>query len=728
MPIGQFDKGISVNVRIIISMVLFIGNFLYAAPVAEYRMDECYWNGSIGEVNDSSGNGYNGTAIDATTLSSDAMINSSGYLRGVTNMVNLDKNVMDGLTDFTVMAWVKAPVSGYETILSAADTAGALPYANEALLWFQDATTVEVWIKGERSSGMTIPDISSGWHQIVWTRSGRDNCVYIDPDSAAAVPVCSTLPDTASGALTVAQNGLKLGVDQDSINGGFGQYLDGLLDEVKIFNTVLSAAEMADIYNNELSGKNYDGTVREAAICKKYPVLDYRMDECYWFDNAGGIIEDVKDSGLYRHNATSSGAARIVFSSENFLLCNYGSFSAQPDLVSVEDGTVGNTFGGITVSVWLKPSAMTNWQAIVTKSKAYSWDDGWGLIHYKGDADNEIRFFVNKYTNNIKAALTLNQWNHIVATYDNQELRIYVNGVESLPAVAYAAAVTNSADTDPIRIAYDDSGDDEYNGSVDELKFWDSVLSESEIQIIYNNESSGLNYDGTARSCNTCNASITAHTWELVGIPAELRTSTETVSSVFGDDMLGTYGVDWIVYRRDYSETNNSSWDTQLSETDIVEFGKGYWLGSRNSESWSVNDLVSVDYNASNGACTANRCVEVDLKSVSLDVESGDDLLGTGAHRYNMTGFVGKTAVDWADCRFVIDGVAYTPSAAYEAGYVEKQIWQYNLGDGSADANGYTTCDDVTPGGCKLEPYKGFWIKLHASTKNKTVKLLIPQE
>ena len=43
-----------------------------------------------------------------------------------------------------------------------------------------------------------------------------------------------------------------------------------------------------------------------------------------------------------------------------------------------------------------------------------------------------------------------------------------------------------------------------------------------------------------------------------------------------------------------------------------------------------------------------------------------------------MTGFTGKTPVDWADCRFIIDGTAYTPSDAEAAGYVNKQIWQYN--------------------------------------------------
>jgi hypothetical protein len=83
--------------------------------------------------------------------------------------------------------------------------------------------------------------------------------------------------------------------------------------------------------------------------------------------------------------------------------------------------------------------------------------------------------------------------------------------------------------------------------------------------------------------------------------------------------------------------------------------------------------------------------------------------------------------VDWADCRFIIDGLDYTPTAANAAGYASKQIWQYNPGTG-ANANGYTTCDDTGIGACKLIPYEGFWIELHGLTKGKTVKLLVPQE
>jgi hypothetical protein len=157
-----------------------------------------------------------------------------------------------------------------------------------------------------------------------------------------------------------------------------------------------------------------------------------------------------------------------------------------------------------------------------------------------------------------------------------------------------------------------------------------------------------------------------------------------------------------------------------------LEFGTAYWLGSKNAESWNVNDMKAVDYNSTNSACTAGTCVEIDLKSVSLD-ENTEDTNGTGPYRYYMTGFTGKSPVDWADCRIIIDGTAYTPSDAETAGYVNKQIWQYNPNSSEADSKGYTTCDDVTPGSCMLVPYKGFWIELQGPTKGKSVKLLIPK-
>jgi len=129
--------------------------------------------------------------------------------------------------------------------------------------------------------------------------------------------------------------------------------------------------------------------------------------------------------------------------------------------------------------------------------------------------------------------------------------------------------------------------------------------------------------------------------------------------------------------------------------------------------------------------CVASKCVEIDLVPVSLDANATlpDDLLGTGAYRNHLSGFVGlKKPVDWADCRFIIDGQAYTPQEAEENNFASRQVWLYNPHGSGANNNGYTTCADNSPGGCKLVPFKGFSVELHGPTKNKTVKLLIPQE
>lgn len=481
----------------------------------------------------------------------------------------------------------------------------------------------------------------------------------------------------------------------------------------------------------------YDST--KVLVCN-VPTVDYRMDECYWLDNAGGVIGDVKDASSNQFNATSSGVASIIQNTTVPPLCNYGNFTAQPDLVDTDDGTVGNTSGGITVSVWLKPAAMTNWQAIVTKSKAYNWDDGWGLAHYSGDADNQIRFFVNNYSsNNLSGSLTLNSWNHVVATYDNTTIRLYINGIE-VSTLAYSSAIINSANADPIRIAYDDPGDDEYIGGVDEVKIWDRAMSAADVLTIYNNEVAGKNFDGTSRSCPVCDANLTASTWELIGIPADLRTATnKDVADVFDEFNASSYNMPalsdgWVVYKRDYNNTTNGSSYSLVPYTGLpMETGKGYWIISNKNASWSENGLPGVDYNATNPACTTDACIEIDLVTTNKnfgapDFDAND---GTGAYRNNMLGFVGHTPVNWADCRIVVTDTngttAYTPSGLFAAGLGEKQIWQYNPGASGANANGYTTCDDVTPGGCKLEPYKGFWVQLNGISKGKSIKLLIPK-
>jgi len=461
--------------------------------------------------------------------------------------------------------------------------------------------------------------------------------------------------------------------------------------------------------------------------------VNFQMDECYWLGGANGVTDDVKDSsgnvldGQSRNNADNTNTI--------FQICRGGDFNntyadtTKSDAVFYPNETAAEKDIGkntpFSVSAWLYRHNANKWMAAVIKVSDDSWSDGWGLEHRNGSGSN-IDFFVGDYNTYARATLSTDTWTHIVGTYDGSTIRIYKNGVfvTSTAQNSYTPASLSVAIGDDIS----GSGtDDRWQGNMDEVKVWGRVLTDTEVSNIYNNESSGFNFDGSTRVCKQCNgSSITGGTWDLIGIPADSRTSALTVNDVFGDDMNGTFGDDWRIYKRTYSSIDNSSGYSSLALTDNLEFGQGYWLGSKLNSEWYVDGTPAVDYNSTNANCTsASGCVEINLTSVTHDfaVDPND---GTGPYRYNMSGFTGiQKPVNWADCRFIIDGTSYTPTDANVSGYANKQIWMYN-GTGTTKSNSYDTCDDTML--CKLVPFKGFWIELHGSTKNKTVKLLIPKE
>jgi len=450
------------------------------------------------------------------------------------------------------------------------------------------------------------------------------------------------------------------------------------------------------------------------------------MDECYWL---GSGTFDVADNA----NANNAEAYNSAQPDTSDAVVNFSGGMGSTGYIQPENTiSIGSSW---TYSLWVKfPLDDTGHDSFKINGINYYYH---ALGSISGDGDLPALLIENGgsdiawelYDENGDDTVadlpdSLSGWHHFAFVQKGGEIVLYLDG-------SYHNKITAdiTGDVEAYLTSLDNADGQTVGSKVDELKLWNNALSAVEINATFQNEDNGKNYDGTDRNVTVCNASINAHSWELVGIPADLRTESDTsINKIFGDDFAGTYGADWRVYKREYSDSNNSSWYTYLSDVNTaLEFGKAYWVGSKKSESWDVNDMQAVDYNSTNSACTAGTCVEIDLKSVSLD-ENQEDTNGTGPYRYYMTGFTGKSPVEWADCRIIVEGAAYTPSDADAAGYVNKQIWQYNPGNSNADAKGYTTCDDVTPGSCWLVPYKGFWIELQGPTKAKSVKLLIPKE
>jgi MSHA biogenesis protein MshQ len=249
-------------------------------PVADWRFDESTWSNNTNEILDASGNDYHGTAFNSSPSSDAQLCNSADLsLAGTTDYLSMNKDAMDGLTDFTIIVWAKTTGTQDSTIISAASgNTGAA--TNEVVFYFDNNTRFWPTITASPFNtntqlGSTTSAMRDGdWHQLAWTRtaSSRQSCFLFDGVSQG----CTTHPDgDDSDPVSVALNGLIIGQDQDVVSGGFdsSQDWEGKLDEFLIFDQVLTQTQISTIRSNIMNSNNWDGTPRSCgAVVDHYSI------------------------------------------------------------------------------------------------------------------------------------------------------------------------------------------------------------------------------------------------------------------------------------------------------------------------------------------------------------------------------------------------------------------------------------------------------------------------
>jgi len=214
-------------------------NATVPSPVAEYRMDETSWNGTTGEVTDSSGNGLNGTALGgAQTTTTNAYLCRSGSFTGSPTRVDVPYNsLLDIRSTLTVTAWIR-PGSIPTELMSflSKDTNYEFHIAsNGRVYWWWGGGTQALF-----SPNNTVAVNQWTFVAFVFTRSGQT--MYAGGPSTAAAPV-----QTGTDSAQLTQNALKLqiGDDQD-FNGGTRRW-NGLIDEARIYDYALTQTEVEAI-------------------------------------------------------------------------------------------------------------------------------------------------------------------------------------------------------------------------------------------------------------------------------------------------------------------------------------------------------------------------------------------------------------------------------------------------------------------------------------------------
>jgi hypothetical protein len=200
--------------------------------VASYGFEE----GTGTTTADSSGTGNNGTVAGATWSTAGRFGNALSF-NGTSSLVNVaDSASLDLTSGMTVSAWVRpTSLSSWRTVVLK-EIGGGLAYG---LYAHNDSSRPSAWTRiggAERGLDGTAALALNAWTHIAMTYDGANVRLFINGAQVAS--------RAQTGAINTSTNPLRIGG-----NTIWGEYFNGLIDEVRIYNRALTAAEITTDMN-----------------------------------------------------------------------------------------------------------------------------------------------------------------------------------------------------------------------------------------------------------------------------------------------------------------------------------------------------------------------------------------------------------------------------------------------------------------------------------------------
>jgi len=242
-----------------------------------------------GKAATSSGRLAGGGAWDGNNYSL-SFDGSDDYLLMGTSAISLD-------TNFTISAWFKPTsdaLAGYDFICGWGNDASGQSRVMQIL---NSKLSFEIYLA--RVSGSTTLSADTWYHGAV-TFSGNDVEIFLNGSSDGT----GTFPTSANGSnpsvsrASMSSSLTFAGGTPDMTTVGFRPF-SGLIDEFAVFDSVLSASQITNIYKGEESGGSGGTNGTPGDLSTFSPVGWWRMG-----DNDGGTGSTVTDQGSGGNDGT----------------------------------------------------------------------------------------------------------------------------------------------------------------------------------------------------------------------------------------------------------------------------------------------------------------------------------------------------------------------------------------------------------------------------------------
>ncbi len=411
--------------------------------VAAYDFEE----GSGATAADISGSGNTGTLTGPTWIS-EGRRGSALSFDGVDDRVIVaDSASLDLTTGMTLMAWVRPTTSesDYWTVvlkeLGSGDLAYGL-YASEpsgtATAWFQTGGS-DAFAWGNPHSPRT-----DRWTHLAASYDGSTFSFYANGRRTSSTPVSGTI-ETSSEVLSIGGNGI------------WGEWFQGFIDEVRVYNRGLSQSEIV----LEMGGIS--------------PGPAPALVAAYNFDEGSGTV--AADSSASSNAGTLSGPTWSAAGKHGGAL----SFDGTDDRVIVADSSSLDLTYGMTLMAWVNPLSIdSNWRTVVMKEISTS---ELAYVLYADDNGGQppASYFTRDgfyYGATASSPLLVDTWSHLAVAYNSITLDVFVNG-----ELVGTHDVDGDIDTssEALSIGGNAIWGEWFEGLIDDVRIYNNGLTQAEI-------------------------------------------------------------------------------------------------------------------------------------------------------------------------------------------------------------------------------------------------------
>ena len=458
------SKGTSVNLGVKSNTAPSLKSSL----VAHWKFDENNGNTIYDSV--SSNHGTFGTGNSSPTWSNDGKFSKAVSFNGIGSEVVLNNNISVGSTNWSISWWMKKSNNSYETIFSRSKDGSsgyiAIKADNSIVL---ESYTNNIWYPS-LSTGINTGD--NKWHNYSFVFSSQDSKLYTDGKLTD-----TETPNSDAANFVIRYIGSKQGA-------AYGTWFSGLLDEVKIYNTALTADEVKQDYNQGAAiqfgstNQTIGGTTTSLEYCipgdTTYcapPVAEWKMDE--------GVGTSTVDTSGNNKNGTFNNSPTWV----------QGKIGKALNFSYANNDSVTTTFNSqltsYTAEAWIKPTGFEsgNWNTIMATSSSYAL---WFELTSSGEISaHAFTTSTSAETATNGANIEIEKWYHVaVSATQNGTATIYVNGIG---LTSFTAGNDNWSGSDVITIGdLRASRNLNFNGTIDHVKIYNYARTPAQIAYDYN--------------------------------------------------------------------------------------------------------------------------------------------------------------------------------------------------------------------------------------------------